>query len=451
MELCLKSNESGVYILGGGPAGLAVGYFAAKLGLQFTIIEGGPEVGGNCRTLQMGDFLIDTGAHRLHDKDPKVTKEIRQLLGCDLLEVDSPSMIFLKDRYFNFPLDLGNMFNTLDHRNLFKIVVDNILWKRLKAPAENFTDLAVKRYGKTLSELFLLNYSRKLWGVNPRNLCKDVSGGRLRGLNLSLLIRETFLGKVGSPEHLDGNFLYPKYGFGMIVNTMAKSIGVDRIKVGSRVSKLLHDGKRIRRIFYNNNTEIDVSTVVNTLPLPLSVKLLDPQPSSELIAAADAIKYRNIILCVIALKRPFFTQNATIYFPSVEFPFTRIYEPKNRSIHMAPQDQTAIVIELPCFERDPIWSTSDEELFSLVWRPLQNFMALDKSEVIWSRVYKLPFAYPVLEIEAMQYVEKLSAYFSQFENVKSTGRSALFRYVHLHDLIAAGSDMAHELASSINK
>ena len=78
-------------------------------------------------------------------------------------------------------------------------------------------------------------------------------------------------------------------------------------------------------------------------------------------------------------------------------------------------------------------------------------MALDKSEVICSRFYKLPFAYPVLEIEAMQYVEKLSAYFSQFENVKSTGRSALFRYVHLHDLIAAGSDMAHELASSINK
>ena len=57
-------------ILGGGVAGLAAGYFAARRGLPFTLLEAGDEVGGNCRTLSLGPFRFDTGAHRFHDQDP---------------------------------------------------------------------------------------------------------------------------------------------------------------------------------------------------------------------------------------------------------------------------------------------------------------------------------------------------------------------------------------------
>ena len=70
----LKKSE--VLILGGGPAGLSVGYYAQQLWLDFTLIEAGSDLGGNCRTLRLGDFLFDTGAHRVHDKDPDVTSDI---------------------------------------------------------------------------------------------------------------------------------------------------------------------------------------------------------------------------------------------------------------------------------------------------------------------------------------------------------------------------------------
>src|SRR5690606_13993051 len=78
-------------ILGGGPAGLAAGYHARKEGLPFRVYEASSEVGGNCRTLRWGNVLFDTGAHRLHDRDPYVTAELRGLLGDDLLEVHAPS------------------------------------------------------------------------------------------------------------------------------------------------------------------------------------------------------------------------------------------------------------------------------------------------------------------------------------------------------------------------
>ena len=34
----------------------------------------------------------------------------------------------------------------------------------------NFKELSYKKYGKTLAELFLINYTEKLWGLDAENL-----------------------------------------------------------------------------------------------------------------------------------------------------------------------------------------------------------------------------------------------------------------------------------------
>jgi protoporphyrinogen oxidase len=91
-------------ILGGGPAGLAAGYTAAATDLSCAIFESASSVGGNCRTLSRGEFLYDTGAHRLHDRSPAATTIFRALLGEELREVTAPSRIAFNGRFVNFPL-----------------------------------------------------------------------------------------------------------------------------------------------------------------------------------------------------------------------------------------------------------------------------------------------------------------------------------------------------------
>ena len=51
-------------ILGGGPAGLAAGWYAREQGLNVQLFEAASTVGGNTRTLELGPFRYDTGAHR---------------------------------------------------------------------------------------------------------------------------------------------------------------------------------------------------------------------------------------------------------------------------------------------------------------------------------------------------------------------------------------------------
>ena len=444
----MKSIESDIQILGGGPAGLAAGYYAKKCGLNFVLFEAGPDVGGNCRTLRIGDFRFDTGAHRFHDKDPSVTCEVKKLLGSDLFLVDAPSEIFFEGQFYRFPLSMSDLAGKLDAKTLFKIAWDKLRAERGR-PADDFARFAINRYGKTLAELFLLNYSEKLWGEPPRKLSVAVSGGRLKGLNLKNLIRSALLGDSNAQNHMDGSFLYPKYGIGMIVEKMSESIGYERIHTSNRVSRLAHKSGRIERVILNDGkTEIPAATVINTLPLTLTLKILDPPPSPELIAAAAAIKYRHLVLCVYCLNQNSFSPNASLYFPSDAFPFTRLYEPKNRSPYMAPEGQTAIVLELPCYTDDAVWNMSDRTLREEVWEALCRVKPIRQEEVIRFQTYKLPFAYPVLTVGVEENISSLIEYLAAFENMHLTGRSALYRYLHLHDLFKTGKALVEQISGS---
>ena len=154
------------------------------------------------------------------------------------------------------------------------------------------------------------------------------------------------------------------------------------------------------------------------------------------------------MLCVFCLNRDAFSPNASLYFPGEEFPFTRLYEPKNRSTEMAPNGQTVIVLELPCYSDDAVWNMSEVELQTEVWKALQRVKPLFREEVIHYQTYRLPFAYPVLEVGFEERVTRLVRYFETFENLYLTGRSSLFRYLHLHDLFKAGKEVIERIANT---
>ena len=388
----------------------------------------GTDCGGS--VLQNNDFRFDTGAHRFHDKDPQVTEEVKNLLGDDLLRVAAPSEIFFEGEFYRFPLLLSDLVQKLETKTLLRIAWEK-LYNRPKKPADNFATFAINQYGKTLSERFLLNYSEKLWGHPPHKLSTAISGNRLKGLDLRSFLRSAVFGTPQNPTHLDGSFFYPKYGIGMISDKLCEGIGAEHIRLQHRVNRLIHKDRRIERIIVNDGAEqkdieIPVSTLINTLPLTLSMRMLEPPPPLEIRAVADTIRYRHLLLCVFCLDRAAFSSNASIYFPSAEFPFTRLYEPKNRSPHMAPEGQTVIVLELPCDNDSTVWRMQESELKTEIWEVLRRVKPIFPEEIIHFQTYRLPFAYPVLEVGFEESVARLVAYFETFENLYLTGRSSLF-------------------------
>jgi protoporphyrinogen oxidase len=434
-------------ILGGGPAGLAAGYYAHRSGLPFRIYEAGAELGGNCRTLRWGDFLFDTGAHRLHDRDPEVTAEIRALLGEELLQVHAPSQIHWNGRFVDFPLSPYDLLRKLDGRTLARIGAEVLrLGLGQQSTPSSFRELAVGTYGKTLAEMFLLNYSRKLWGEEADRLSPGVAGQRLRGLDLKTFLMEAIGGKRRKNSHLDGSFFYPKYGIGTIFDKVAEAIGPENVSFHSRITGLVHERGRLRRIVLGGETEIDAGTVVSTLPLPLALGMLRPRPPAELLELALSMRFRHLVLGVFLLDRPRLTGNASLYFPGDQ-PYTRLYECKNRSPHMAPAGQTAIVLEIPCQPGDEHWGMSDARLDRELRDSLGAAGLLREEEVLAFRSYRVPFAYPILEAGFEKKVRRIAEYLASFENLHLLGRSAQFEYSHIHDMFRLARSTVREITT----
>lgn len=442
----MESDGSILTVLGGGPAGLAAAYYARQRGLDVQVYEADAQVGGNARTLQMGPFRFDTGAHRLHDKIPHVTATFKKLLGSDLLRVHAPSQIYYQGQFIDFPLSPYDLLMKMEAGTLVRIALEQV--GRLLPPREaphNFQAMALQTYGPTLANRFLLNYSEKLWGVATDRLAVQVAGGRLQGLDLKTFLLEAFGGKRQKTKHLDGSFYYPKQGFGALFEAVADAIGREHIRCNARITELGHDGRRMTHIVLSGGEVIPIDTVINTLPLPVTMRLLNPAPPPRLQELTQSLPFQNLRLGVFGIDRPRLTSNASIYFPDRRLPFTRLYEPKNRSAHLAPASQTAAVVEVPCSASDVYWQMSDEELAANLKRWLVEIGLFAEEDVVAFQGYKAPFAYPVLEVDVKEKASRLLRHLRGFENLRVLGRGARFQYTHTHDLFAAARKVVGSL------
>ena len=436
-------------ILGGGFAGLAVGYYARKNQIPFVIYEGKTRSGGNSVTFQKNGFHFDSGAHRFHDKDSDVTQEIKKLLDGKIRKNNSPSQIYYMGRFVDFPLSPVNLALNLGSIAIFKAGVDFIYSKIfLKNLNNNFENYAVCKYGRSIADKFLLGYSEKLWGKSCEFLSSEISGKRLQGLDVKTLIIEALFNKKKKAEHLDGSFYYPtKGGIGYISKKLEDYCGVDNIHKNFKVTKIIRNNTHVQAVEINHTSRSETEHVINTLPLSHFLKMLEPPPPQKILSLVDQLHYRSLILVALFLDRMSISPNASIYFPEKNIPFTRIYEPKNRNILMAPPGKTSLVVEIPCQYGDETWMRTDDEHKETVIFQLAKMDFIKRAEIIDKHVKRMRYTYPVLEVNFAKKIKTLKEYLAGFSNLDMTGRNAKFEYIHNHDLMREGLELVKKLKS----
>ncbi len=95
-----------VVILGAGPAGVGAAYQLAHKGIaRVTALERQERVGGNAGSFDLEGVQCDFGSHRLHPvTPPEIMRDLRRLLGDDLLFLTRRGRILLKGHWIHFPL-----------------------------------------------------------------------------------------------------------------------------------------------------------------------------------------------------------------------------------------------------------------------------------------------------------------------------------------------------------
>jgi protoporphyrinogen oxidase len=445
------SYEKNVLILGGGISGLSAAYYLRLNDVPSTVFDALDKPGGNCRTIQIDEFMFDTGAHRVHDKDNEITEQVKKLLGANLKRINAPSKIFDNGRFLSFPLEFQDVFRRMDKCFTIRAGLDFLKSRSRKGYSDDFESFAVYSYGRSMAERFLLNYSRKLWGIPCNMLSPEVSGERLKSITFITLLKNFISRRYAEFAHYEGEFYYPDRGIGQLSEALAQFIGHENIRLNSRVTGILHDGTRIEGIMIDGHDPIRINQVISTLAISDFITMMRPAPPQEILNIAKSLKFRNIRLAVFLLRGEGINNAATIYFPADKFIFTRGYEPKNRSKSMSPQGMTSFVVEVPCFEHEWEWNADHTDFMKKVREQIIETGLIRDNDIIGCTDERVVNAYPVLEKDYKEKVLSIFEYLSRFQNLEVSGRIGLFKYLWIHNLLREGQDIAGRVIGKMSK
>jgi len=450
----LNRSTNEILILGGGPAGLSTGYFLTKAGFKIRTLEKNSSVGGLSKTVVHNDFRFDLGGHRFFTKSKKIENFLLTLMGSEFVTVSRKSNIFLRNKYFDYPLKPLSAFFVMGIPMTWKIILDYAHEKfksRFHSTRLNsLEDWIVRHFGRTLFNIFFKEYSEKVWGVDCSCMSQECVAQRIKGLSLGAAIRNAFCRFDGiNILTLVDKFIYPSKGIGRISERLKEEIVKENsVLLNVRVEQLSHDNFRINTAeTYNGNrsTSFWGKEFVSSIPLTDLVRMLDPQPPEDVLRAAAKLKYRDMVIVSVMLDRERVTDQSWIYIPEQKIPFGRIHEPKNWSTEMAPEGQTLLVVEYFCFFNDETWRTSDAKLADITIQYLEKLKFIKRREVLDQIVLRLPKAYPLLELRYRKHYDKICSYLCKFKNLHLTGRTGMFKYYNMDHALSSGMQVAERI------
>lgn len=444
-----------VTVLGAGPAGIAAAYALTKGKAKVEVLERAPVAGGNSTSFRIDGIWCDYGSHRFHPvADENVLADVKALLGDDLFLQPRHGRIRLGGRWIHFPLKLQDALLKLPPAFAASLIGDMILKKFRKKSTgpRSFSSVLYDGLGPTISENFYFPYVRKLWGLDPDKLAVTLAERRVSGSSIGKILGKMLRMIPGLRGETTGRFYYPREGFGQISKSMvaaAEGQGAG-FCFGVNITRIEREGTRVTGIVTKDGeteTRHAPDQVYSTIPLTTVVKLMDPPPPPEVMMAAEAIRFRGMILVYLILETDRFTEYDAHYFPELSIPISRMSEPKNYNSATEPKGRTILCAELPCDPGEKWWDMTDEELGKQYCEWLGNLGLPVKVPVIRTETRRIAHAYPVYDLDYQRHFETVDNWLSSLDGFLSFGRQGLFAHDNTHHAFAmayAASDVLTE-------
>jgi protoporphyrinogen oxidase len=450
----MSGPANDIMILGGGLTGLSAGCVLSRAGRRVKVFESDSEVGGLSKTIEKDGFRFDLGGHRFFTKDRIVDEFVRDLMGEELISVSRTSKIYLRGKYFDYPLKPMNAMFGLGVATTLRIMADYGAEKArglIKTSAGvSLEDWVVGNFGRTMFNIYFKQYSEKVWGIDCSSISAEWVAQRIKGLSLAKAVKNAFFKFSGKDlPTLADRFVYPKLGIGRISERLKEEIEkAGDVQTGTKVERLHHSGFRIKSaevMSQRGAAVVHGCEFVSSIPLTNLVRMLDPAPPGHVLDAASKLKFRDLVVVALMVDRKRVTDQTWIYIPERNIPFGRIHEPTNWSEQMAPAGKTILVMEFFSFRGDATWNAQDSDLTKIATEHMESLGFIRAGEVIDSSVVRVAKAYPLFEVGYRELCNVLYDYLGRFENLHIAGRAGMFRYYNMDHAIASGITTAEKI------
>ena len=419
-------------IIGAGITGLRIGLYLVENGFDVKIIEKSSKTGGMTASFNYKDFVLDYGPHKFYSQIPGVYEDFREIVGeGDYLKVKKKNSIRLLGNYFDFPVKLSQLFTMINPFLTLKIALDLIKEKTKSYLPKNYEEYFIKGFGKTGYKIVFEGFANKVWG-NPKNLAVELAIRRSPAKSIFEVVKTALIkGEDISADY----FLYPKHGYGVICDNLAKKIieNNGEIILNSQILDINLNKNYITNVnlFLNNKDkkQLPCDLLISTMAINELIPLIKGKSITETTKdSLKNIKFRSLIIAYVFLKKEKTLKDNWIFFPEREFCFNRVAEQKSFSKYTCPKDKTVLTAEITCNFGDKTYNAPEDEIKDKIINDLVKAKLIKREEVYDFIIRKAGRVYPVYDLNYKKNLNLVLDWLDEIPNVFTAGRLGLFNY-----------------------
>lgn len=433
----------------------------AAAGVRVTVIEKLPRVGGLAASMERDGVHYDLGVKHLHAHDGEIFKDIQSLMGDDLVPVELNAKIRFGKQFRKYPLKLADLLGGIPPWTIAWLFgglsIQQVLNNFSKAAPENAEAALIRLYGGPLYRYFFRDFTHRYWGIPPTELSATFVSRKMPRLGAVDLLKQ-FFARLGAKSSYstdvenalaEETLYYSRQGAIAIPRRLRETIESDggTVITGATVTglKISGDGsggagRAVRQVVYQDSGGehiLDCDHVINTIPLPHLIRLMDPPCSAEVADSASQLRFRPIVVYGLLVKRRGILGALYVYYRSRMF--HRIAEPTESGLDAKQPGYGVLLVECTCSKDDPVWSdtaAAKDRLF----KDLVAEGVVSRDEVVAIHHQRTEFGYPLFALGFEEHHDRVAEFVNGVPNLDSVGRQGAFCYPNMHETMRQGAD-----------
>lgn len=411
-------------IVGGGISGLSL---ARNLeSPDYLICEALDDVGGYCATIKKDGFVWDYSGHFFHFRNKDIEKELVERIGPSRVRtVEKVSRIHFADKLIDFPFQKN--IHQLPERDFYECLLG--LVEKDGIEPTNFLEMLYSKFGKGITDKFLLPYNEKLYATDLAKLDVDAMGRFFPHADTKEIVRG-FL--EGDNNSYNSTFTYPDGGAIEYVRALAQDVPEERIRLNERVLSI--DLKN--KVATTSTGEVGFDYLISSIPFP---RLLD---ACGVKYDPQIYSYNKVLVFNLGFDRKGPEAVHWIYYPQRELIFYRVGFYDN----ILNTERMSTYIEIGYPSDAPINEATIDAARERVLQDLKQVGVVDGHQLVAHHHVVLDPAYVHITQDSMRDVAAKETMLAE-HGIHSMGRYGSWTYCSIEDNMIQAAELAKRLCS----
>ena len=419
-----------VTILGAGIAGISASFHATLLGYKSIVFEKRGKPGGLVANFTPYEgFRFDNAIHLSFTKN----EYVRAIFEKTKYITHKPSAYCLENGlWLKHPVQ-----NNLAPLPLEKKVtlIESFLNRPSQEPT-NYEEWLYHQYGSEISKAYPIPYTHKYWGLPPSKLTLDWIGNRIRRAEFSEIL-------AGALEQRDINHYYAaemryplKGGYFGFIRKIAEDQNIQLNK------KVISIDPVHKTVTFHDETKIEYTHLISTLPLPTIVELIPDCPKT-ILEAGRSLLWTTVDLISIGFDKEKVPPHLWFYIYDQDNVAARAYSPSIKSPNNVPQGKSSLQFEI--YNLSSKKRLEPEELKWNIKSKLLEMGICDESDILFIHHKYLPYGNVVFD-HGMEKRRQIVLDYLRKMNIKTCGRFGEWDYLWSDQSFMSGANVIQQLS-----